>query len=507
MIKTTLSLILLFVLSAINATAATYYVDGAAVDDTGDGSIGSPKKYINSGCLLLLASDTLIVADGVYDTSADIIENVASGVEGSHTIVMAENDFGVTLSPPYVQYHPPIHFRNKDYITVQGFIVNQDDTTDFAVSLGGETDRICTHINLIKIGAKHGMLVHSSTDILVEDSFAWGGHNYHMQSYRSYRVTWRRCVVRYDHLLDGEGHPIFASNVPQASFVAYNTEDAVYENCIALDGQTYSDIVPAGFQVTANNYTPYDSTRAKFLGSISLNQHSSPAAAPIAVNGFYIDVSQNATDSVFQNSISIDSSGYGYAVNNGDDATLNNLTSMLNSSGVIITASSSNPTLTNSLMMSNSGYGVYTGNSDYFAFYNNTLGISNSGTQTNYITTDPEILYPLRVETGSPIDGTGSGGEDRGANIINRYVDGTLTTALWPFPNEDIILSTIYDDEDTHRDWTASGKSLTRYIWEYLGNTCPVSICGAIASTGSIALTPGSTGVIGGGGTGVISIQ
>lgn len=54
------SLIVLFLCLACSAGhAATYYVDCDAADDTGDGSQGSPKKYIQSGLALMLGGDTL----------------------------------------------------------------------------------------------------------------------------------------------------------------------------------------------------------------------------------------------------------------------------------------------------------------------------------------------------------------------------------------------------------------------------------------------------------------
>jgi len=117
---------------------------------------------------------------------------------------------------------------------------------------------------------------------------------------------------------------------------------------------------------------------------------------------------------------------------------------------------------------------------------------------SNFITTDPELQYPI-ITTDI---GTGFSGKKRGATILKRYgVSGTLwgeagydqltDDNLWPFPHEDVI----YDDfrqanpvpndsnanflpssNDTTRGFCATGQTLTKYIWEYLGATIPDSV-------------------------------
>ena len=99
----------------------------------------------------------------------------------------------------------------------------------------------------------------------------------------------------------------------------------------------------------------------------------------------------------------------------------------------------------------------------------------------------PIILYPLRLETTSPLYGAGYDGQNYGATIIKRYgLDGTFygdagynaltTTDLWPYPNEADIKTDM--TADSTRGFCASGQTLTKYIWEYLGNTIPDDIYG-----------------------------
>ncbi len=106
-------------------------------------------------------------------------------------------------------------------------------------------------------------------------------------------------------------------------------------------------------------------------------------------------------------------------------------------------------------------------------------------------------MYPIRIESGSTLDGSGYGGADIGANITKRYgANGafhgdsgyeTLSDVdLWPWPNEDRIkadMAAEYSSKVTEKRGfctdaanprTNTGKvTLTSYIWEYLGNNIP----------------------------------
>lgn len=71
--------------------------------------------------------------------------------------------------------------------------------------------------------------------------------------------------------------------------------------------------------------------------------------------------------------------------------------------------------------------------------------------------------------------------------------DGQSDENLWPFPNEDKIKavfresnnppsSAVPSTNDTKRGFCADGMTLTKYIWEYLGNQIPLEIYGNNAS-------------------------
>jgi hypothetical protein len=84
------------------------------------------------------------------------------------------------------------------------------------------------------------------------------------------------------------------------------------------------------------------------------------------------------------------------------------------------------------------------------------------------------VRHIVRVEPGSPYRGAGSRG-DIGANVVNRYQDGVQTsTPLWPWPHEARLRAEMCAIPSGA--FCASGKPLTRYVWEYLGHPMPAGL-------------------------------
>jgi hypothetical protein len=107
-------------------------------------------------------------------------------------------------------------------------------------------------------------------------------------------------------------------------------------------------------------------------------------------------------------------------------------------------------------------------------------------------------MYSVRIGTGSALKAAGSSGSDIGPDITKKIgVAGTLygetgyntvtDDNLWPFPNEDRIKSDMSSYPSSWpsgslpsptRGFCASEQTLTKYIWETLGNTIPSEIYG-----------------------------
>jgi hypothetical protein len=168
-------------------------------------------------------------------------------------------------------------------------------------------------------------------------------------------------------------------------------------------------------------------------------------------------------------------------------------------------------TITNSIFYDmkdkdNSGMGIF--DNIEVANYNNIYGagainVYNS-TVTNTITTDPTttcLKYPPRIEPGCALQSAGLSGARVGANILYmRGRSGTLfgetgfdterMTPMWPFPHESLIKSKMQAysahgvngnrgfASSTATSLDGSAQTLSKYIWEYLGNPMPSDIYG-----------------------------
>jgi Putative Ig domain./Fibronectin type III domain. len=156
-------------------------------------------------------------------------------------------------------------------------------------------------------------------------------------------------------------------------------------------------------------------------------------------------------------------------------------------------------------------------NSSYCSFVG--TGSVPSGIGNN--SSNPNLLYIVQTTD----TGTGESGQKRGATIDKRYgVDGTcygetgydvLTNEdLWPFPYEENIRS-LFREKDSFtyssttwdgssynvvqvetRGFCTDGQTLTKYIWEYLGNPIPAEIySGGVLTITTGVLNDGTIGV------------
>jgi hypothetical protein len=128
--------------------------------------------------------------------------------------------------------------------------------------------------------------------------------------------------------------------------------------------------------------------------------------------------------------------------------------------------------------------------------YTNTYN-PNSYSGTGVVHVNPltsGLLYLPRIETGSALASYGTSGGQVGARILRRIgTSGTLygeagyntetSDNLWPWPNEDRIKADFASVASVGARGFATGASkdgsaqtLTKYIWEYLGNQIPSTV-------------------------------
>jgi len=506
----TIGFILIFNLSGY---AATYYVDGSVADDSGSGTAANPKKYIKSGIALMSGGDTLIIKDGVYtgtNNCMNYYSGIPNGAAGNYTTIRAENDFGVIIDGEGVRtpWWIGTSSAQKSYVQHIGLVFrNSNQTNVFLYHYD--------HVKFIRCasyeaGDANSMGFSSDTAscdyILLEDCFAWGRGRYKFEVSAPHTVL-RRCVARYDY---------HGTEWPQAGISFYTSHSSVAQNCIVIDGirwQSYS----YGFGA-ANGY--YDVT---YDGCIAINNEFQGCTWEKQTAGSSVGLMRNCA--VWDNL----KMGVMVEDNPGDLLTLDRCTIgavTLDSGTYGYGVGWNNINVINSVIYNCAGSGLREVDaSDYNCLYGNPINFDNGANNGmhNYCTenanaVDPidgipgngvsALKYPCRIESDSNLKGTGNGGVDRGANIIKKIgVSGTLygepgwntvtDENLWPFPNEAKIreLMRTYNLHGVNgaRGFCADGQTLTKYIWESLGNSMPADIyAGATLTVSTSSLTSGT---------------
>ncbi len=481
-------------ITTLAASGTVYYLSTAG-DDNHDGSTGSPWATFAHAWTVLQPGDTLLVADGTY---GETLSPTVSGTADNPITIRAENRGGAILQK--TEDGPAILINSTTsqtlaYITIDGFIARSKG--EYSAISVNSTDNISeplmTNNVIIRNTGAFGSANQSNTvtvaiartrDSLFEDMWSYGYGRKSVQLYGSTRVTVRRLVARYDYW-DGSG---YKPNDPRIGFAVYNSTDGIYENIIVLDSAPdpagRAAASKAGFAIEGNvtsTSTIIGASGNRWLGCLSLDNdriglYSSGVSTGINDNNRIEHfVSWGSTNGMVIHAYTTNSDiRYGTFGN-------------ASATGMRINNDSVTDTLLEKL------YAVDNGSFPYFirdqgGFYGlDTTFQDNSATDNGSgADIEPEnaptldyLIQPTPVATKA-----------RGGEIVYRYQDGVLSTdALWPWPNEELIQQHMCNTSDlatVHRiaangagwepQWCASGKTLTRYIWEYLGNPMPAEI-------------------------------
>jgi len=332
---------------------------------------------------------------------------------------------------------------------------------------------------------------HGSEYILFEDCFAWGAGKYRFLAYKASKIIMRRCVARLDAV---------HVNDPIGGFALYYSSDCEVQDCIVIDSDApetwYYEDGMAGCFACPNNGVPGDNLY--FRGCISLNNALTfGEIGTLYKNVYRINcVGWHTIHGGMSRGqqVSLDHCVFGDFY--GNDSTCYAAFHSYEGIGSI----------KNSIVYNCQNNGAFrlVELSDYNCLYKN---------KTNYLATTPglhditnidpidgdpgngkpALKYLCRVEDGSNLDGAADDGGDIGATILTKIgVSGTLWgepgyntdtgESLWPFPLEDQIREhmrsynpgrTDPTKPDGKRGFCADGTTLTKYIWEYLGNPTP----------------------------------
>ena len=515
---------LLVIATPAFAAGATRYVRTTGTDAGNCTIQGSPCRTITYGISQMAGGDTLIVGNGTYTSTTNVnaIRYVPSGNAGPdgtpgtaddvYTTVRAETDFGVLIDGRQwsVPYTSGILVYASSYIKIQGFRI-------FGKSPGGIISS--HHIKIIRnafgyaetADNQSSMAVGPDADyVLLEENYAFGGARYQFLVYWSNHTVVRRNVARNDY---------FNAAWQSAAFANYDSVNTVWENNLAIDSDTSCCTVHAGLFAGFwnENFTDHaDDTSEEFYGNIVLNY----GARYQANLDWVASGTRTLANNIFWDAVG----GYYIAQGPGTSASLamSNMTigSMrlaYEGSGSAVSIGPGVPNTVRNSIFTNSVYGVlgYV-NGNYNAFSGNGANYAGSPVPTpgandilNLNITGNILKYlPRGPESGSALANAGEGGARVGAQVLwkigldgslygeagwnlerspqNGY--GRLEDSLWPFPNEDIIKADMAAYAGPGllgpRGFAAPGtalyggpRTLTSYIWEYLGSPCPANMC------------------------------
>ena len=425
-----------------------------------DRHVGSGQTYSTINAALSAASkgDVIIIHDGTYTDAISRAPVGTAWTAGNYTTVKALNDGGVTItgvlhtdpSSAYLQFEG-LKFKAQADKYVEGTQIKffrcafeQGGTSGYGINTGVGTNNY----------------PNATSYILFEDCWFYGiGGRYNLQLYLTDHIVVRRCVFRHD---GGYGPN---SGNPEAGIVNYNSQYVEMQNVIVIDSNlsTYAYWDQA-FYIIYNSASAENTIHISVRGSMAINNLSNAfrwdgSSTTISIDAF--------TDNV----------GIGVSGDSGNYALVNG------SSNVNLSISATKSAFkTFAYGAGDWGPGSPTVTNSFFTSISSTLydGWSSSGSSTSSGTA---WKYPPRIESGGigptilkkiGISGTMYG--DTGYNT-------TTTDSLWPWPNEARIKSDMASVASVGARGFATGTSLdgssqtlTKYIWEYLGNQIPSDI-------------------------------
>lgn len=521
-IKILILTLLVLIITSFSCFAATYYM-ATNGNNTNPGDSDHPWLTLQYSMGHISGGDVLIIKDGVYTGAENSITSAnypPLGSSSAWTVVRAEHDGGTEFDGQNARNMFDFEGspQNNKYWQFEGIIWSK--TTGSNVTLLNSN-----YVKFLRCGAYEAadgntcnFFLRDSDYCLLENCYAWGSGRYKFNAYYCDRVVFRNCIGRHDYVYAGT-----VGDNPIGGFIAYHSTNIIFQNCILLDSDETSTAWVGNkygaFYVVTNSVT---CENIFYKNCVALNCN----LAGVASDGGAGLV--NFNNCVLWNCIK--------DPNNTD---VNNLIRGFNTQveyctfGVATIKSGDfyhfradyqqSTYIKDSIL-----YGLVNGyvtrdvTVDYNCYHDNTNNNYNGAVGSHSLTTTDPIYnsstntlgglkYITRIESGSNLSGRGEGGLDIGANIKTLIgTSGTLygetgyatdtTVAMWPFPNEDLIRTKMkaYNLRGVsgNRGFCVDGTTLTKYIWESLGNSIPPEIYGApVTPTISTSfLAAGATG-------------
>ena len=552
------ALLVLFavVASANFAQAADLYMSTTGTKTSGKSTSGD---WSNANCYNNLRSamaaaaggDTITINDGTYSGTGNLIDQnnrPPSGSAGAFTTIRARNIPGqngvATNQPLKVIFDAGGSVNAGIWITGGG-----SGASSYVKFYGLQFQVVNTYTGwnhlFFKQCAFLGTLDGNNEAVniggtynLLEDCIAYGKGRYKFMTYdytHSGNPTYnllRRCIVRHDYSDDA------VDNNPVAGFTSYDTVNDAFLNCIDVDSDSPT-FWASSPEYDGAFYAPKNEGGANMLvqGSIVIRNAAGVGSSTGNSGVTYTDVAGiNIGGGMYHKNgatlnrltlANVNPANFKYSSGQTANNVLGQIATVYGYTGTAYANNSIFRGVTSEPVFSGAALGSYTNT------YNDaTIGNSAS----NNITTDPLVnglLYPVRIESGSPLLTSGSSGGQRGARIVNKLgVDGTFQGdanwnteqgSLWPWPLEDWVKAQLASMPSTITGSTmpsptrgfasptakrldgASPVTLTSYIWESLGNAIPASIYGTVTAD-TTAPTVSITSPTGGSVSGTVSV-
>lgn len=521
-----------FALNAKTADAAELYISNTGVKISGtsiqdDWSDQNCYPNLQAAIGQMAGGDTLVVDDGTYIGAENTIVygvnvQLPSRTESSYTTVRARNYGDVVIDGEGLR--KLVYLTGRNYIHFDGIVFKNAGNGGLAgeiFSVIGALDNYAHHIKVTRCGFSE---VPDTTTInnrfnlffvryveyfLVEDCYAWGNGKYRYYILDSRNGVLRRNLDRIDRATsDGEAN--------FASVRLYNSSNIEVQNHLVIDSDQRDQYIDAGLPNKIPHVIFSDAgggvtSSNKVVGAIGINNPG--------LNVWFHNNDDDINTDILENSVFWN---FAQAIRNRE----NDPPDQMSIRNCVFGNMHDYITAYPSRVYSEDGYSIRIRSSllynidialqsdladsdfsDFNVFYANTddYGAYAEPGVHDISNIDPfnnSILYPIRTESESDLAGIGENGSDIGADIQNKIgVSGTIygevgyntqtNDPLWPWPHEDVIKNHLsqYDLHgiDGQRGFCAPEQTLTKYVWEYLGNQIPTEIYGVSAD-----LTPPS---------------
>lgn len=481
-------------------------VFGAFVQVVWSATYYMPDDFANLQAAMsgMSGGDELVIRDGTYTGSLNSIDNYhlpPSGSSGAYTIIRAENPGEVTFDGQGVNNMVYVDGPIRSYIILHGLSWCRSNASNLFY-IGN-----WNHIKVQRCGfydsginasdSRNAAQFRDGSYLLFEDCYVYGEFYYGLIYLECEYSIMRRCVVRKD----------IGRGPRQSGITIYSSQNIEIQNCIVIDSdQTahYTGITEFFYGLN------YPNTNGGFNGC-----HTRDTIV-LNLRGMAGSTDDSSLNQQFTNVVFWDTDK-GFYDRKNDPSTYNNCLFGMNKPSSGWGAAIGGHYYRNSIMTDNTTWGWENGapNLNYNCFYHNSPNYSNPsyrGTH-DYATENGNEINPynnslkylVRIESGSDLVNAGENGGRVGPEILlqlgktgSLWGDSGWNTysgqSLWPFPHEDIIRDKMRaysrDGINGSRGFCVDSQTLTKYIWEYLGNTIPTEIYGNTTTLQESDVTP-----------------